>query len=91
MELIGKKKFVAVALNTKYKSFVIYVTALSIDFSNKVHTSKKAQITHLKVDEVSTKVLSKYMNFADVFSLKLAIKLPKYRRINDYVIKLVDD
>ncbi len=33
----------------------------------------------------------KYADFADVFSPKLAIELSKYTRINNHVIKLVDD
>ena len=56
-----------------------------------MHPSKKAQIAHLKVDEAFTKVLSKYTDFADVFSSKLVVKLPKYIKINNYTIKLVDD
>ena len=45
----------------------------------------------MKVDEVLTKVPSKYANFADVFSPKLVVELPKHIRINNYAIKLVDD
>ncbi len=36
-------------------------------------------------------VFSKYANFADVFSLKLAIELLKHTSINNHTIKLVDD
>ncbi len=56
-----------------------------------MHSSKTAQIVHLKVDEAPTKVSSQYADFADVFSPKLAIKLSKHIKINDYTIKLVDD
>ncbi len=52
---------------------------------------KKAQIAHLKADEVPTKVPSKYADFIDVFSPKLAAKLLKYTEINDYAMKLVND
>ncbi len=55
-----------------------------------MHPSKKAQIAHLKVDKVSTKVPSKYADFADVFSPKLTIELPKHIEINNHVIELVD-
>ena len=48
-------------------------------------------MAYLKEDEAPTKVSSKYANFADVFSPKLATKLPKYIKINDYAIELVDD
>ena len=56
-----------------------------------MHLSKKAQIAHLKVNEAFTKVLSEYTDFADVFFPKLAVKLSKHMKINDYAIKLVDD
>ena len=52
---------------------------------------KKAQIAHQKADKTPIKVFSKYANFADVFSVKLAIKLSKYTRINNYTLKFVDD
>ena len=58
---------------------------------DKIHPSKMAQIIHLKVDKAFTKVLSKYTTLIDVFSPKLATKLSKYMRINDYAIKLVDN
>ncbi len=52
---------------------------------------KKAQIAHLKADEAPLEVFSKYVDFADVVSLKLAIKLPEHTEINDHLIELVDD
>ena len=45
----------------------------------------------MKVDKTSTKIPSKYADFANIFSSKLAVELPKYTRIKDHVIKLVDD
>lgn len=56
-----------------------------------MHSSRRVQIAHLKVDEASTKVFSKYANFADIFLPKLAIELLEHTGINDYAIKLVDD
>ncbi len=45
----------------------------------------------MKADKVCTKVSSKYADFANVFSPKLAAKLSKYTEINDYAIELVDN
>ena len=56
-----------------------------------MHPLKRAQIAHLKADEATTKVLSKYADFADVFFPKSATKLLKYMRINNHAIELVDD
>ncbi len=59
--------------------------------SDEVHTSKKAQIAHLKTDKVITKVSSKYIDFADVFLLKLAAKLLERNEINNHAIELIAD
>ena len=56
-----------------------------------MYTWKKAEIAYLKVDEASTKILSKYADFVDNIWLKLAVKLSKYMRINNHAIKFVDD
>ena len=52
---------------------------------------KKASIAYLKIGKASTKVSSKYANFANIFSPKLAVELPKYKGINNHTIKLVDN
>ena len=44
----------------------------------------------LIVEKTSTKVSTKYLDFADIFSLDLASKLPKHTRINDHTIELVN-
>ena len=56
-----------------------------------MHPLKRAQIGHLKANEALTKIPSKYADFADVFSPKLAIELSKYTKINDHAIEFVDD
>ena len=89
--MIGEKEFATTALDPEYKSFVIHVAALSVDPGDEVKPSRRAQIAHLKADEAFTKVPSKYVNFADIFSLKLAAKFPKHTGINDHAIELVDD
>ena len=88
--MIRKKKFAAEALDLEYKTFVIYVAALNVDSGGEVHPSRRAQTAYLKVDKVPTEVSSKYANFADVFSPKLAAELPKHG-ISDHDIELVDD
>ena len=52
---------------------------------------KRAYIAYLKADKAFTKGPSKYANFEDIFSQKLAVKLPKYTGINNYAIKLVNN
>ena len=86
-----EKKVAITALDLKYKTFVVHVAALSVNPGDEMHPLKRAQIVHLKADEVLTKVSSKYADFVDVISPKLATQLSEYMRINDYAIKLVDD
>ena len=56
-----------------------------------MHPSKRAQIAYLKLDKAPTKIFSKYANFANVFSPKLATELPEHTEINDYAIELVNN
>ena len=91
VELIGKKKFTTAALDLEHEVFVVHVAALSVDSGDEVYPFKRAQIAHLKVDEASSKVPSKYADFANVFSPKLVTELPEHMKINDYSIELVDN
>ncbi len=54
-------------------------------------SSGRAQIAHLKVDEASIKVPSKYADFVDIFSPKLAVELPEYTKINNHIIELINN
>lgn len=74
------------------KGFVVYIAILNISFNigDEIYPLKKAQIAYLKADETYIKVFSKYTNFANVFSSKLAIKLSEYISINNYAIELID-
>ena len=91
IKLIRKKKFVAAALDLKHEVFVVHVATFSVDPGDKVHPLKRAQIAHQKANEASTEVPSKYADFVDVFSPKLATKLLEHIRINNHAIELVDD
>lgn len=42
----------------------------------------------LLTDEAPTEVLPKYFDYANIFSPDLAIKLPEYIDMNDYIIEL---
>ncbi len=66
------KEFAVTALDLEYKAFVLYIAALSVDLSDKIHPFKRAEIAYLKANKTFTKVLSKYTDLADIFSPKLA-------------------
>ena len=85
------KEFTAAVLDWEHEVFIVHVAALSVDLNDEVYLSKKAQIAHLKADEVSIKVPSWYADFTDVFSPNLATELFEYMRINDHAFELVDN
>lgn len=93
VKLIEKIEFIATVLNLNYEAFEVYITTLNISFniSNKIYPLKKAQIAYLKANNISIKVFSKYDNFANIFSYKLAIKLFELISINNYTIKFVNN
>ena len=93
---MGTKKFAAATLNLEHETFVIHVVsflAISLSFNlldANIHSSFRSQISSLITKEAPIKVFTKYSNFADVFTLDLAFELPKYTRINDHNIELVN-
>ena len=92
VELIGKKMFVAAALDLRHKTFIVHVASLeNSSQEGDVHPSCRAQIAALVANEALTSILTEYSDFADVFSLELATELPEHIRINDHAIKLVDN
>ena len=92
VELVGKKEFAAAVFDLGHETFVIYVAFLeSPSQEGDVHLFCRAQIAALVANEAPTSILTKYSDFADVFSPELASELPEYTRINDHAIKLVDN
>ena len=88
VELIGKKEFTVATLKPEHKTFIVHVVALSVNLDDKIYLSKKAPIAHLKANKALVKVSSKYANFVNIFSLKLAVELLEYTGINNHAIKL---
>ena len=93
VKLVGKKEFVFAALNSDHETYIVYIASLNFTLliAFDVHLFQKHQISGFIAEEVFTKVFAKYSDFAEVFSLDLMSKLPKYTRINDHTIKLVND
>ena len=88
--MIRKKEFAIAALDLKHKIFIVHVAGFNVDLGNEMHPLKRAQIAHLKADEVTTGVSREYTDFADVFLSKLVIELLQLK-INNNTIKLVDE
>ena len=90
VELISKKKFAAAALNPEHETYIVYVVSFwsTLLVSLDVYPSREPQISGLIAKEAPTKVPAEYLDFADIFSLDLAIKLPKHTEINTHTIDL---
>ena len=94
---MGKKEFAVAALDPEIKSFVVHIASLSFVASPSysslkldIHSFHNPQISSLITNKASIKVLDKYVDFADIFSLDLASKLFEHTEINDHAIKLVN-
>ena len=95
VELVGKKKFAAAALDSESETFVVHIALLSSNTSLNsspvnVHLFRRPQVSDLIAEEAPMKIPAKYSDFADIFSPDLASKLSKYTKINDHAIKLVN-
>ena len=91
VELINKEEFAKAALDEESETFVVHVATLKAPLAGMaIHPSRAAQISALIQNEASTKVPPKYVDYADVFSFDLAIKLPENTGINKHAIELQD-
>lgn len=86
--MIERKEFVATALNLADEAFIVNVAFFSSDAN--IRLFYRPQIASLKADEAPTDISSKYVKFIDVFSSNLAAKLPKYTKINNHAIDLIE-
>ena len=66
IELIGKKKFIVVALDPENKAFVVYIAFMNLD--SNIQPFWRANIVLLKAYETSTIIFSKYADFAMSYS-----------------------
>lgn len=56
-----------------------------------IYLAQKMQISFLNMKKSFKSILAKYINYANIFLKKLAIKLSKYFNINKYLINLKPD
>ena len=98
VELVNKKEFAAAALDLEHETYVVYVGSVSSvmlpsssPLELNIHPFHRPQMSSLIAKKAPTKILAKYLDFADIFFSDLASKLFKYTKINDHTIELVDD
>lgn len=85
--MFGRKKFAIAAFDPDNEGFIVYIIFL---ISTNVYSSSRNQIALLIKDDAPIAVLSKYTDFAHIFSLDLAAKLPKHIRVNNHFINTVN-
>lgn len=81
-------------MNKNSKTFVIYIITLKflLVLANMIiYLLKTVQITILKQDKTLINILSKYINYANIFLFDLIIKLSKKTSINKNTIQLKKD
>ena len=87
VELVEKKEFAAIALDSEYETFVVYVVSLNLVPG--IYLNREAQIVSLLIKEV--KIPGKYLDFTGVFSEEKFLVLPKRTELNEHVIDLEND
>ncbi len=90
VELIDKREFAKVAIDENSEIFVMHMSALDIA-ELLIHPSQAAQIATLQLDKVLTEIPTKYSDYADVFSLDLAMELPENIGMNKHAIELIEE
>ena len=92
---MSKKEFVAVALDPEYETYIVYIeldssVALPSFSLLNMHLLCRLYIAYLIAEKASTKVFTKYSDFADVLSPGLASNLSEHTKIYDHAIKMID-
>lgn len=79
VEFINKKKFPIVVLDENVKIFVVLITTLSTTLTLvlQVYFFCQAQVGLLLANKTLIKVLSKYLDYINIFSFNLVIELTK--------------
>ena len=88
VQLVGKKEFAAAALNPEHETYVVHVASIRSTplASLNVHPSREPQIFGLIAEKTPKKIPAEYSDFADIFFLDLATKLPEHTEIITYAI-----
>ena len=97
VKLVGKKEFVAAALDLESEIFIVYVVSLSFialpgffPLKLDVHPFHRLQVSGLIAKKASIKISAKYSDFPNIFFPDWVFKLPEHTKINNYAIKLVN-
>lgn len=62
----------------------------TLTLDSEIYLSCWAQLAPLLPKNVFTAIVPKYADFVDIFSPEFSAKFPKYIKIDDYLIDLID-
>lgn len=80
MKIIDKKEFAMATLDPEEKILVVHIVSIIKLF----YFNWKVLIAGLEIEKII--VLTKYLNFANIFFFNFVAKLPKYFGINNHFI-----
>lgn len=78
-------------MNKNNKVFIKHIAWLLVNTKIFIHLFQIAQIALLIADETFVIMCIKYFDYTNIFLPKSIAELPKYTRINDYLIKLINN
>lgn len=84
IKLINKNEFTKIIFNKNIKISIVYINNLALKII--IYPIKKAETILLIIEKVI--ILTKNLDFASIFLKKSVELLPKYIKVNKYVIKL---
>ena len=73
-------------MNKDSEILVIYIVIVEAELLMLVHLTREIWISALEANKVPTKILARYLKYANIFSFNLAMELPKNININKYAI-----
>lgn len=92
VEFINHKIFATIILDTITKILVVYKKTFNINnIKIIVYLFWAAQIKLLKAYQAFLTISAKYLNYINIFSPALIVKLSEYIGINNHVIELKND
>ena len=89
VKIINKTKFVILVLNEDNENFVIYIAALTKLITMLIYPFYQAQIALLTSKKIGISI--EYSDILNVLFSNSAMELPKYTRINNHFINLLDN
>ena len=89
VEIIDKRKFAIVALNTDDDIFMVHIATLAELMTISIHSFYQAQVVLLTSKENG--IFAEYSNFSNIFFVDSTAELVKYIGINDLPINLLDN